>query len=429
MNKDILKNLSIDSMGNGDATDLLSGRSSYLLKPHTTDIPGLDDAASATESPEKSSDPQLDFSNIIPENQPNQSNSDNSFDLDALKLDSIVAEPDFGRNEVLNQSASEPSSSSSESSETPAFAGLSADNLQLDRRPASVSAPSQHTVSPQPSLPIRTTDHSEIHDYSDNSGWRQYIKLIVIAVLVLGIGGFIGYNRYHHYKITQKHDQPMADYDFNLSYLENFGALPMQGNPDALVTLSVFCDFQCPYCPKIGEEVDKLLEKYDGDLRVVWVNFPLPFHIMAFPAAHMATVAYSQGKYWEMKDELYSHQQEMNKNPNYFTEAAERVGLDIDDMKSVLENPDLVEELRDAINTGKSLGVGGTPAMVINKYVMPPQNKQLSMDLIDYELERARQIHKETGLRGDELFRELIDTAPPVVNIGIYEINFGQMWE
>ena len=207
----------------------------------------------------------------------------------------------------------------------------------------------------------------------------------------------------------------MADYDFDLSYLENFGALPMQGNPDALVTLSIFCDFQCPYCPKIGDEVDRLLEKYDGDLRVVWVNFPLPFHPMAFPAAHMATVAYSQGKYWEMKDELYAHQQEMNKNPNYFTEAAERVGLDIDDMKSVLENPDL--------------GVGGTPAMVINKYVMPPQNKKLSMDLIDYELERARQIQKETGLRGDELFRELIDTAPEIVQVGGYEINFGKMWK
>ena len=427
MDKDTLKGLSIDDIGKGHDSDLLlSGSSNYLLKPHTPDI-------LKSESPQTTPNPQPQaqtaISDIVHDAPSTQSKPDDSFDLAALKLDSIVAEPDFGRGPVIGPSTSSTPEVSA-SAEAAEIAGLPADNLQLDRRPGPSSAPIQNTVSHPSPLAVRSHNPAESKDVTDSGGLRHHIKLIVLAVIILMIAGFVGHFFYHRYKITQKHDLPMADYDFELSYLENFGALPMQGNPNALVTLSIFCDFQCPYCPKIGDEVDDLLRDYDGDLRVVWVNFPLPFHPWAFPAAHMATVAYSQGKYWEMKDELYEHQKEMMMNPNYFTEAAERVGLDIDDMNSVLENPDLIDELNDAINTGKYLGVGGTPAMVINKYVLPPNNKKAARELIDYELERARILAKETGYRGgDELFRELINTAPEVVQVGNYIYNFGKLWE
>jgi protein-disulfide isomerase len=64
---------------------------------------------------------------------------------------------------------------------------------------------------------------------------------------------------------------------------------PQLGNRDALVTMVVFSDLQCPFCARHDETVLKLRAKYREDqLRIVWKHYPLPFHAMARPAALVA---------------------------------------------------------------------------------------------------------------------------------------------
>ena len=67
---------------------------------------------------------------------------------------------------------------------------------------------------------------------------------------------------------------------------------PLKGPKDALVTVVVFSDFQCPYCKKVEPTLAQLSAAYPNDVRFVWKDDPLPFHPRAKPAAILARQAY-----------------------------------------------------------------------------------------------------------------------------------------
>ena len=67
--------------------------------------------------------------------------------------------------------------------------------------------------------------------------------------------------------------------------------MPSRGPADALVTIAMFSDFQCPFCSRVEPTIARLVETYGDDIRVVWRNNPLPFHDRATPAAEAAMEA------------------------------------------------------------------------------------------------------------------------------------------
>ena len=107
--------------------------------------------------------------------------------------------------------------------------------------------------------------------------------------------------------------------------------------------------------------------------------------------------------------------------------AARRVGLDIKRMKEDLADPSLKKELEESIAIGESIGVGGTPAFVIDKYAMPSGADRAIEDIMEFELERAREIAAETGYSGEALYRELLRTAPQEFTTEKYRYSFH--WE
>ena len=82
-----------------------------------------------------------------------------------------------------------------------------------------------------------------------------------------------------------------------------------QGAANAPVTVVEYGDYECPYCGE-AYPVTKALQKRLGDkLRFVFRNFPLAeMHPHAEHAAEAAEAAGAQGKFWEMHDLLYEHQ-------------------------------------------------------------------------------------------------------------------------
>jgi protein-disulfide isomerase len=76
------------------------------------------------------------------------------------------------------------------------------------------------------------------------------------------------------------------------------------------VALVEFSDYECPYCAAFAHDTAPLVKKElvdGGVLRVVEFNYPLrQIHPMAEMAAEAAECAGRQGRYWEMRNALFS---------------------------------------------------------------------------------------------------------------------------
>jgi protein-disulfide isomerase len=101
-----------------------------------------------------------------------------------------------------------------------------------------------------------------------------------------------------------------------------------------------------------------------GKLRYVVRDFPLEsIHKNAFKAAEATRCAGEQGKYWEMHDQLFTHQQALS--PQDLGGYAEAIGLNVQLFQACLESGNYAAAIRQDIVEGKQAGVTGTPAFFL----------------------------------------------------------------
>ena len=62
--------------------------------------------------------------------------------------------------------------------------------------------------------------------------------------------------------------------------------------------------------------MEEVLKAYPKDVKVVFMQYPLPFHDKAEGAAVAALAAHQQGKFWEMHDLLFTNQQTLGDGRN-----------------------------------------------------------------------------------------------------------------
>jgi protein-disulfide isomerase len=130
------------------------------------------------------------------------------------------------------------------------------------------------------------------------------------------------------------------------------------GSADALVTVVVWSDFQCPYCGVNAPSMAKLREEYGDQVRVVYRHLPLPMHPEAELAAEAAVAAAAQGKFWAMHDRLFA-------DPRHLTRAdleaaGEAVGLDMKALRAALDDRRYRDAVADDTAAGAALGISGT---------------------------------------------------------------------
>src|ERR1041384_1743758 len=116
--------------------------------------------------------------------------------------------------------------------------------------------------------------------------------------------------------------------DPNKGYTIPVGDSAVRGPKNAPVTITMFSDFQCPFCGQAAPMVEEVLKAYPNDVNFIMKQFPLrQIHPNADPAARAALAAGKQGKFWEMHDELYKNQR--NLSPETMKGIAEKIGLDV----------------------------------------------------------------------------------------------------
>jgi protein-disulfide isomerase len=153
---------------------------------------------------------------------------------------------------------------------------------------------------------------------------------------------------------------------FNLSSVTDLpiGRSAIKGDPKAPVTITIFDDFQCPYCAKLVPTIEKVVEANPKQVKVVFKHFPLSMHKFARQAAIASIAARNQGKFWPMHDELFANYNKLNDAK--IRELAEKIGLNMNKFDADIANPALQQEINLDMQLGTQAGVRGTPAVYIN---------------------------------------------------------------
>lgn len=138
-----------------------------------------------------------------------------------------------------------------------------------------------------------------------------------------------------------------------------------RGPDSAPVTLVEYGDFECPNCGEAYPILQELLRRLDGSVRFVYRNFPLSqSHPHAEEAAEAAEAAAAQGKFWQMHNLLFEHQDALTRHD--LRRYAAEIGLDLARFDHEMAEHRYAEDVQEDFRSGVRSDVNGTPTFFIN---------------------------------------------------------------
>jgi protein-disulfide isomerase len=188
------------------------------------------------------------------------------------------------------------------------------------------------------------------------------------------------------------------------------GDSPSRGAAVAKVTIVEFADFECPFCARAADTLERVLELYPDDVQVVFKHQPLPIHEHAVDAALAAEAARSKELFWAMHDGLFEHPRALGQNDLLAQAAA--LGLDPVRFERSRRDPALSARLAEDQALSKRLGVQGTPTFFINgRPLIGARPLEQFTSIIDEEIARANDL-LAAGFRAEAIYGELTRGAP-----------------
>jgi protein-disulfide isomerase len=139
----------------------------------------------------------------------------------------------------------------------------------------------------------------------------------------------------------------------------------LRGSLDAPVHLVEYGDFECPFCGRAYPIVEAIKRLLGDQLCFAFRHFPLAAtHPHALLAAEAAEAAGAQGRFWQMYDMLYQHNEALEL-PSIEGYAA-RIGLDPTEFAGDVRQQRFLDRVRADLHSGAVSGVNGTPTFFIN---------------------------------------------------------------
>lgn len=207
-------------------------------------------------------------------------------------------------------------------------------------------------------------------------------KLIIGAIIATVIGIIIF--------LVARTTEPveMADAIFPASEENGWIGEKLVGDPDkAKLIIYEYADFGCPHCSDWNKTMNDLMEKYEGDIALVFRSYDIGFQNGA-SAARSATSAQIQGYFKEYKDLLFDHQTEWSYAEKaeledifiqYFIKASDGKG-DIEKFKEDMNSDSVKKRLKYENRLGKAVGLKGTPYFRINGTSIPLTDLEKSIE-------------------------------------------------
>ena len=143
------------------------------------------------------------------------------------------------------------------------------------------------------------------------------------------------------------------------------------------VAIVVFSDFECPFCAQAAPVIRSIERDYGDQVRVLFLNNPLPFHHRSRLAHEAALAASAQGKFWEMHDLLFANQKKLDRAD--LIGYARQIGLDVVRFEKELDGHLYADVIDQDLSEGQALGVTGTPTMFVNGTKMVGMSDPLAL--------------------------------------------------
>lgn len=143
-------------------------------------------------------------------------------------------------------------------------------------------------------------------------------------------------------------------------------------NPRARVT--VFTDFECPFCSRLDSLLNDYNRKNAGVIQLQIAHMPLSMHINAKPAAQAFECAFEQGRASMAVRALYQHQNVLGQIP-WDSIAALAVVPSLQRFHACM-----LDSMPESINAGKllakDLNLSVTPTVVVNDWLVSPADPE-----------------------------------------------------
>lgn len=157
-------------------------------------------------------------------------------------------------------------------------------------------------------------------------------------------------------KVFEPVDEQAHDLDLATS--------PHTGPLDAPIQVTVFSDFQCPFCARVAPALRDLRKHYGDNLVLAFKQFPLGFHQDARPAALAALCAREQGAFWAFHDLLFDEQRGLG--PDLYERLAGELELDAGAFNRCLAEEAPAALIEADLALGRRVDVSGTPTVYLN---------------------------------------------------------------
>lgn len=207
------------------------------------------------------------------------------------------------------------------------------------------------------------------------NSWVPDMKATAVWGGVLLVGAFFMYQN-----TASKEDTRSK---LNTSIVQQFNTMGTAGDPaqespfkihmstekfaDAPIRLSIFSDFECPYCKVVSEQLAGLIRRYGKHMNIQYFFYPLDnkcnsnvkgsFHQHACDAAYLA--ACDEKKFVTVHDDIFANQEKLKSG--VLADIAKTHGL-----AGCAENEEVKNKVINTINAGTQFNLKSTPTIILN---------------------------------------------------------------